>query len=82
MAIKVYRHKMTVQEAKLWNAEDMDGWRRAFESCVEHDARDEGFRRYELLDRTGKKVAAGSVRKLVIIENKTVFEEDTSEEDE
>jgi hypothetical protein len=66
MPPKIFRYKMTRQENKLWDTEDMDGWRRAFEACVEHDARDEGFKRYELLDRKGTKVAAGVVRKLVV----------------
>ena len=69
MPAKIFRHKMTREEAKLWNGEEMDGWRRAFEACVEHDARDEGFKRYELLDRKGKKVAAGTVRKLAVPAN-------------
>jgi len=64
MATKVFRKQMTAKEWKMWNAENMAGWRKAFESCVEHDARDEGFKKYELLDRDGKQVVAGQVRKL------------------
>ena len=64
MAVKIFRHKMTIKEQRMWNKEDMAGWRKAFEACVEHDARDEGFKKYELLDRKGEKVAAGPVRKL------------------
>lgn len=64
MATKIFRHKMSLKEQRLWNQDEMDGWRKAFEACVEHDARDEGFKKYELLDRKGNKVAAGAVRKL------------------
>ena len=68
MATRIFRHTMSTGEQNLWNAEEMDGWRKAFEACVEHDARDEGYKKFELIDRKGLKVAAGPVRVIEVPE--------------
>ncbi len=64
MALKICRYKMKVQEEKLWNQDDMEGWRKAFEACVEDDARDAGNKKYVIYDRNGGIVAKNVVRPL------------------
>ena len=64
MALKICRYKMKMQEEKLWNQDEMDGWRKAFEACVEDEARDAGNKKYEIYDRAGEIVAKNIVRPL------------------
>ncbi len=66
MAKKIWRHTMSEQEETLWNAEEMQGWRNAFEGCVEDDAREEGCKKYMIYDSSESLVAKGEVRELVI----------------
>ena len=64
MAKKIWRHTMTNPEQKLWSAEGMKGWCKAFEACVEDDARENGSIKYVLLDSSGEIVGKGPVRTL------------------
>ncbi len=64
MPPKVYQHKMTRAEARLWKQEDMEGWRKAYVACAEHDARDEGYKRFEIIGTDGDKLVADKVCKL------------------
>lgn len=64
MARKIYRYKMTVAEQKLWDAEEMDGWREAMRGCVEDEAREEGCTKFVLSDRKDTVVAKGEVTAL------------------
>jgi len=52
MARKIWRYSMTVQEQRLWNAEDMQGWREAFAACVEDEAREQGCKKFIIYDRS------------------------------
>ena len=61
MARKIWRYTMTRQEQNLWETDGMEGWREAFEACVEDDAREEGCRKYVLYDRGTDVVAKGEV---------------------
>jgi len=64
MARTIWRYKMKQREQKLWNGEEMNGWRKAFEACVEDDAREEGMKKYMILDRKGAVVAKSTVTPL------------------
>lgn len=66
MKRKIWRHNMTKAEEKLWQAEEMGGWRTAFEACVEDDAREEGCKKYTIYDSGETLVAKGEVSKLMI----------------
>ena len=61
MARTVWRYTMTRQEQKLWDTEEMDGWREALRSCVEDDARAEGCLKYVLYDRETTTLVKGEV---------------------
>ena len=69
MARKICRYTLKVQEQKLWLKEDMDGWKRAMEACVEDDARDQGSKKYIIYDRKGEILARNEVRPLPHLEN-------------
>jgi hypothetical protein len=64
MPPKVYQHKMTRAESRLWKQEEMEGWRKAYVACAEHDARDEGYKRFEIIGTNGDKLVAEKVCKL------------------
>ena len=64
MARKIWRYTMKASEQKLWSTDGMDGWCRAFEACVEDDARDQGSRKYIIYDRGGDVVAKSEVAPL------------------
>lgn len=64
MARTIWRYKMKPAEQKMWDAEGMEGWRKAFEGCVEDDARDQGMKKYMILDRKGQVVAKNAVKPL------------------
>lgn len=53
MAKKICRYTLKIKEQKLWESDDMKGWRKAFEACVEDDARDMGSKKYVIYDRWG-----------------------------
>jgi hypothetical protein len=56
MPPKIWRYTLTVEEQSLWAREDMKGWCKALEGCVEDEAREQGMKRYEIYDRSGKKL--------------------------
>ncbi len=53
MAKTTFRYTLTVAEQKLWKREDMRGWARAFQGCVEDDARNNGLKKYVIYDISG-----------------------------
>lgn len=68
----IWRYKMKHYEQKRWLEEGMDGWRKAFLACVEDDARDEGMKKYMILDRRGDVVAKDKVAPLPTPEEELV----------
>lgn len=64
MSRKVWRYKMTRNEERLWKQEEMQGWRKALEACVEDDARDEGCQKYVICDSKDIVLTKGEVTKL------------------
>jgi hypothetical protein len=61
MAKKVWRHTLTKQEQKLWDREDMKGWCKALEGCVEDEGRDGKCKKYMIYNIEGEVVAKGDV---------------------
>ena len=61
MTKKVWRHKLTKKEQKLWDREDMKGWCKALEGCIEDDARDGKCKKYAVSNADGEIVAKGDV---------------------
>jgi len=55
---------MNRHEDRLWKQEEMQGWRKAFEACVEDDARDEGCDKYVIYDSKDALLTKGEVTKL------------------
>jgi hypothetical protein len=64
MARIIWRYTMTPQEQKLWETEEMKGWREAMEGCVEDDAREKGCKKYVIYDRSEAVVVKGEVMAL------------------
>lgn len=64
MAKRICRYTLKVKEQKLWNSEDMKGWRKAFEACVEDDARDQGSKKYIIYDHEGAVIVKKEVSPL------------------
>lgn len=64
MAKKIWRYTMTTQEQKLWDQEEMKGWREAMVACVEDDAREQGSKKFVLYDLNNVVVAKNDVRAL------------------
>ena len=64
MAKKIWRYTLSDQENKLWNTENMQGWREAMEACVEDDAREQGSKKYVIYDLEQAVIAKNEVRKL------------------
>lgn len=64
MKRKIWRYKMSRQEERLWKMEEMMGWRKAMEACVEDDAREEGCQSYIIYDSRDSVISKGDVTKL------------------
>jgi len=64
MARTVWRYTLKAKEQQLWDREDMRGWCRAFEGCVEDEAREMGLKTYIIYDRQGEVVAKDRVSEL------------------
>lgn len=71
---KIWRYTIKSSEKTLWEAQDMKGWRKAFEACVEDDAREEGSKKYIILDRAGEVLAKNVVRPLPSSETSVTVE--------
>jgi hypothetical protein len=66
MAKGIWRYTMTAQEQKLWENTDLKGWRVAMEAYVEDEARDRGFSKYAIINRTNLVVAENVVKALPV----------------
>lgn len=66
MARTIWRHEMDKNEEVFWVADEMAGWRTAFEGYVEDQARENGYKKYVIHDRENNVVAKGEVRKLIL----------------
>ena len=64
MGTKIWKYTVAKKEQDLWNDVVMKGWRKAFEACVEEDAREKGNKKYVILDRKGEILAKNVVRPL------------------
>lgn len=64
MARTIWRYTLKPQEQQLWERDDMRGWCRAFEGCVEDEARELGLKTYIIYDRAGEVVAKDRVSEL------------------
>jgi hypothetical protein len=64
MATKIWRYTLTAAEQKLWDNEELAGWRAAMEGCVEDEAREAGSKKYILYNRQNQIIAKGDVKKL------------------
>ncbi|MFM1919499.1 MAG: hypothetical protein RLZZ303_1133 [Candidatus Hydrogenedentota bacterium] len=65
MSKKIWRYTLTEQEQRLWNMENMQGWREAMAACVEDDAREQGSTKYVIYDQAATVIARSDVRKLL-----------------
>ena len=63
-ARKIWRYTLNVKEQKLWDCEEMQGWRDSMIHCVEDEARDQGCKKYVVIDHNDTVVAKGEVRPL------------------
>jgi hypothetical protein len=61
MAKKVYRYTLTKREQKLWDREDMKGWCKALEGCVEDEGRDDKSKKYVIYSNEGELLTKGDV---------------------
>lgn len=68
MARTIFRHTLSVREQKLWDTENMQGWRHALERYVEDEARDQGCSKYIIYDRKEKILAKDQVTILPPVE--------------
>ena len=66
MAKKVFRHTLSRTEQKLWDREDMKGWCKALEGCVEDEGRDEKCKKYMIYNAEGEILAKGDVTALPV----------------
>lgn len=64
MAKKVFRHTLSRKEQKLWDREDMKGWCKALEGCIEDEAREDNCKKYTVYNGEGEIVAKGDVSAL------------------
>ena len=64
MPVKVWRYTLKVEEQRLWLRDDMKGWCKALEGCVEDEARENGMKKYEIIDRKGNVLVKDGVRAL------------------
>ncbi len=64
MAKGIWRYTMTAQEQKLWDSAELKGWRIAMEAYVEDEARERGFAKYAIMNRTNAVVAENAVKAL------------------
>lgn len=61
MARKIWRYTLTVQEQKLWDMEEMQGWRTAMTGCVEDEARENACAKFMIYDRKENLLTKGDV---------------------
>lgn len=64
MGQKIWRYVLSQDEQKLWGREDMAGWCKALEGCVEDEAREQGSKKYVICDRSGAILAKNLVSRL------------------
>jgi len=64
MSKTIFRYTLTKQEQTLWEREDMRGWARAFQGCVEDDARTSGLKKYVIYDIAGDVLVSEKVTPL------------------
>ena len=64
MAKKVWRYTLTKAEQILWDREDMKGWCKALEGCVEDEGREESCKKYIIYNEAGEILAKGDVTAL------------------
>jgi len=64
MARTVWRYTLTKTEQDLWMRDDMKGWCRALQGCVEDEARENGLKKYIIYDLKGDVVAKDVVAPL------------------
>jgi hypothetical protein len=64
MSKKIHRYTLTEQEQRLWNMENMQGWREAMAACVEDEARDQGSTKYVIYDLANAVIVRSDVRRL------------------
>ncbi|MCK5861594.1 MAG: hypothetical protein KAH38_03850 [Candidatus Hydrogenedentes bacterium] len=51
MARVIWRYTLTKQEAKLWETEELRGWREAMQGFVEDEAREQGCKKFAIYGR-------------------------------
>jgi len=61
MGRTIWRYTLTSREQKLWDRDDMKGWCKALEGCVEDDAREQGMKKYIIQDTDGEVVIKSDV---------------------
>ena len=64
MSKKLWRYTLTAQEQKLWDTEEMQGWRKAMQACVEDEAREQGCSKFIMYDHKEVIIAKDNVTKL------------------
>lgn len=65
MAKTIWRYTLSNKEQTLWIREDMKGWCKAFEGCVEDEAREQGLKKYIIYDCEGEVVAKNTVSTII-----------------
>ncbi len=48
MARVIWHYQLSKQEQRLWEREEMRGWREAMQGFVEDEAREQGFTKYAI----------------------------------
>ncbi len=68
MTRRIWRHTLTMKEQRLWNKEEMKGWRESMIGCVEDDARENGCKKFMVYDRNDTVLAKDVVTPLPVPE--------------
>ncbi len=64
MARVIWRYTLTKHEEKLWQQEELRGWRKAMEGFVEDEAREQGCTKYAIYRRDATLIVKDAVTPL------------------
>lgn len=64
MARAILHYKLSREEQKLWEREELRGWREAMQGFVEDEARAQGYTKYAIYTRDNALIVKSSVPSL------------------
>ncbi|OQB40336.1 MAG: hypothetical protein BWY09_00812 [Candidatus Hydrogenedentes bacterium ADurb.Bin179] len=72
MARVIWHYQLNKQEQRLWEREELRGWREAMQGFVEDEAREQGFTKYAIYNLDNILILKDSVSYSIESEDNTI----------